>query len=211
MNSSFPASNNPIKLYRYEMSGHCHRVQLMMSLLEIPYQTIDIERDGSNQPEDFLSISPMGQVPVIDDNGFKLADSNGILIYLVKKYSPNSNWLPDDVEMAGKIQRWLSIVSGELVSGPAIARFSKIYNVVIDYETVKKKSLALLSMLDSSLKDSDFVTGNTLNIADIALYTYVAHAPEGGIKLDSFPNIIKWIKNIESLEHFVPLKVSQIT
>ena len=85
MNSQFPKSNTPIKFYRYEASGHCHRVQLMMSLLDLPHEIIELNRDGSNQPEDFMEISPFGQVPVIDDNGFKQCDSNAILVYLVKK------------------------------------------------------------------------------------------------------------------------------
>ena len=203
-------NSKPITLYRYEKSGHCHRVQLMLSLLELPYEIIELERDGSNQPEGFLSISPLGQVPVIDDNGFKLADSNAILVYLIKQYFPDSNWLPNDAETAAKIQRCLSMAAGDLASGPAIARFSKVFNVEIDYETAKKKANNLFSILNGLLSETNYLAAEFITIADISLYTYVAHAPEGGLSLDSYANIISWIKRVESQDNFVAMKASPL-
>ena len=208
MNDHFPKNNKPIKFYRYAGSGHCHRVQLMMSLLDIPHVIIELNRDGSNQPEDFLEISPFGQVPVIDDNGFKLSDSNAILVYLVKKYNNGYAWLPEEAESASNIQRWLSIAAGELVSSLAVARFSKVFNVEIDYATVEKKSESLLKVINNTLNQLDFLIGNEITIADIACYTYVAHAPEGDISLDPYPKVKTWIAKIESLPRFVPMKKS---
>ncbi len=208
MNSHFPENNNPIKFYRYEASGHCHRAQLMMSLLDLPYEIIELNRDGSNQPEDYLETSPFGQVPVIDDNGFKLSDSNAILVYLVKKYNDGHAWLPESAEEAARAQRWLSIAAGELASGPAVARFSKVFNVEIDFATVEKKTKSLLGMMNNTLSQHDFLIGNEITIADIVCYTYVAHAPEGDISLDPYPNIKSWLSKIESLPRFVPMKKS---
>ncbi len=208
MNSQFSKSNTPIKFYRFEASGHCHRVQLMMSLLDLPHEIIELNRDGSNQPEDFMEISPFGQVPVIDDNSFKQCDSNAILVYLVKKYNDGHAWLPEDPENASRTQRWLSIAAGELMSGPAIARFSRIFNVEIDYDTAKKKSESLLNVINNTLNQHDFLIGNDITIADIACYTYVAHAPEGGISLEPYPNVKAWLSRIESLPRFVAMKKS---
>jgi len=208
MKNTFPANNKPIILYRYEVSGHCHRVQLMLSLLDIPYECVDLNRDGSNQPDDFMDVSPMGQVPVIDDNGFKLADSNAILVYLVKKYSTESHWLPDDPEQAARIQRWLSVAAGELVSGPAIARFSKVFKVEIDYEAAKSKAEILLKMINNALLNNDYITGANITIADIALYTYIAHAPEGGISLEPYASVTEWLARIETQQGFAAMKSS---
>ena len=155
-----------------------------------------------------MEISPFGQVPVIDDNGFKLSDSNAILVYLVKKFNDGYAWLPEEAEKASKIQRWLSIAAGELVSGLALARFSKVFKVDIDYATAKKKSESLLEVINNTLNQHDFLIGNEITIADIACYTYVAHAPEGGISLDPYPNIKTWLSKIESLPRFVPMKSS---
>jgi len=210
MNNNFPSSSKPIKLYRNIKSGHCHRVQLMMSLLELPHEIITLEPDGSNLPEDFPEISPLGQVPFIDDNGFKFSDSNAILVYLVKKYNDDSTWLPSEPEHYAKVQRWLSIASGELVTGPAIARFSKVFGSEIDYDAAKKKAEALFTMMNNQLNNNNYLAGDNITIADVSLFTYTAHAPEGGLKLDSYPNITSWIKRIESEKNYVAMKSSPI-
>ena len=43
MSAQFSNNNQQIKLYRNPISGHCHRIELMLSLLDIPYETIDLD------------------------------------------------------------------------------------------------------------------------------------------------------------------------
>lgn len=76
-----------IKLYRHPLSGHAHRAELFLSLLGLEYTLIDVNLlNGEQKPEKFLKLNPLGQVPVLDDNGIIIYDSNAILIYLAKKY-----------------------------------------------------------------------------------------------------------------------------
>src|SRR5215207_824485 len=98
----------PIRLFRHPLSGHAHRVELLLSLLGLPTELVfvDLAKGAHKQPE-FLAISPFGQVPVIDDNGTLLSDSNAILVYLAQKYG-NGSWLPSEPLAAAKVQRWLS-------------------------------------------------------------------------------------------------------
>ena len=71
----------PIKLYRSIISGHAHRAELFLSLLGLPYTAIDIDlRAGQQRGAEFLKLNPFGQVPVIDDDGVVVADSNAILV-----------------------------------------------------------------------------------------------------------------------------------
>ena len=101
--------SNPIKLYNFPKSGHAHRIELMLSLLALPTELVfvDLAAGAHKQPE-FLALNPFGQVPVIDDNGTVIADSNAILVYLAKKYD-NGAWLPEDPVAAAAVQRWLSV------------------------------------------------------------------------------------------------------
>ena len=74
-----------IKLYRHPLSGHSHRVQLLLSLLGLPTELIDVDlMKGAHKQPDFLKLNGFGQVPVIDDGGTVIADSNAILVlYLI--------------------------------------------------------------------------------------------------------------------------------
>jgi glutathione S-transferase len=76
-----------IKLYNFPRSGHAHRVELMLSLLQLPTELIFVDlAKGAHKQPDYLALNRFGQVPVIDDQGVVLADSNAILVYLAQKY-----------------------------------------------------------------------------------------------------------------------------
>ena len=47
-------------------------------------------------------------------------------------------------------------------------------------------------------------------IADIANYAYLAHAPEGNVSLDDYPNVRAWLARIEQLPGFVPMQATPV-
>ncbi|WP_373049800.1 glutathione S-transferase family protein [Thalassovita aquimarina] len=211
MNPHFPAAAAPVKLYRNPKSGHCHRVELMLSLLGVPCDPIDLDMaGGAHKAPAYLKISPFGQVPAIDDNGTTLSDSNAILIYLVRKYPDGHDWLPDVPEAAAEVQRWLSVAAGEIAGGPAAARLATLFNAPLDHVAAKAKAHRLFAVMEPLLKERDFLAGSAITIADVAGYSYIAHAPEGGVSLDAYPAIRAWLARIEALPGFVGMARSPI-
>jgi glutathione S-transferase len=195
----------PIKLYRFRLSGHCHRVELFLSLLGLPCQLIDIDLPGKQQKSpQFLALNPFGQVPVIDDNGVVLADSNAILVYLALRYG-EEGWLPRDPSGAAAVQRWLSVAAGPLAFGPAAARVARMYKRPHNAEAMDRAH-ALLAVMEQELSTQDFLAGPRATLADIANYTYIAHAPEGGVMLDTYPLVQAWLKRIEALPGYIAMQ-----
>ena len=85
-----------ITLYEFALSGNCHKIRLMLSLLGLDYQSVAV--NGSEQQQksaEFLAMNPFGQVPVLKDDNVVIRDSQAILFYLAKKYG-NGQWLPND-------------------------------------------------------------------------------------------------------------------
>ena len=204
MNSNFPSHAAPIKLYRHPKSGHSHRVELMMALLDLPYETVDIDLvNGAHKAPEFLAISPFGQVPAIDDNGVMLSDSNAILVYLVKSYPTGHDWLPESPAGAAEVQRWLSVAAGEIARGPCAARLVTVFGAALDHEGAKAAAHRLLAQMEPILERRDFLAGPTITIADVAGYSYIAHAPEGGVSLEAYPSIRAWLTRIEAQQGFV--------
>ena len=198
-------SQNPIKLFRHPLSGHAHRVELMLSLLGLPSELVFVDlAAGAHKQADFLAISPFGQVPVIDDNGTVLSDSNAILVYLAQKYG-NGKWLPSDPLGAAKVQRWLSVAAGQIASGPARARLITVFGAPYNAEETIANSHALLRVIEQELAGSAFLAGSQPTLADVAGYTYIAHAPEGNVSLADYPNLRAWLARIEALPGFVPM------
>lgn len=199
-------SQPAIKLYRHPLSGHAHRVELLLLLLKLPTELVFVDlANGAHKKPEFLAINAFGQVPVIDDNGTILSDSNAILVYLAKKYG-NGAWLSDDPLAAARIQRWLSVAAGQLAYGPASARLITVFGAALNAEEVIARSHSLLKVMDSELANSPFLAGATATIADVANYTYIAHAPEGNVSLQAYPNVRAWLERVEALPGFVPMQ-----
>ncbi|UTW56283.1 glutathione S-transferase family protein [Kordiimonas sp. SCSIO 12610] len=200
---------NPIKLYWFPLSGHAHRAQLMLSLLDLPHELITVDLAGGEQktPE-FLADHPFGQVPVLDDNGVKVWDSNAILVYLAAKYDPARTWLPEAPEKAADVQKWLSVAAGPIFNGPCAVRLVKLFNADFDHTRALKVADDLFKIMDPFLKGRNFLTGDEPTIADVAAYSYIAHSPEGGANLSPYGEINTWLERIEALPGFVGMQKS---
>ena len=204
-----PTPAHPIRLYRHPLSGHCHRVELFLSLLRLPYELVDVDLfKGAHKSTDFLAKNLFGQVPVIEDGDVTVADSNAILVYLALRYDASQRWLPRDPLGAAHVQRWLSVAAGQLASGPAAARLAALFKMPIDQDRAKGIATQLFGVLNEHLADHPFLASNAPTIADLAIYAYTAHAPEGNIALDSFPHVRAWLSRIESLDGFIAMQRS---
>ncbi|MGV8920947.1 MAG: glutathione S-transferase family protein [Pseudomonas sp.] len=198
--------SNAIKLYRHPLSGHCHRVELMLSLLGLPTELVFVDLvNGEHKQPDFLAINSFGQVPVIDDNGTILADSNAIIVYLAQKYG-KGRWLPTDPVALAKVVRWLSVAAGQINNGPATARLITVFGAGYDAPDAIARSHDLLKVVEKELAGHTFLVGNEPTLADVAGYTYLAHAPEGNVALVDYPNVRAWLTRVEALPGFIPMQ-----
>ncbi|ASW00846.1 glutathione S-transferase family protein [Paraburkholderia aromaticivorans] len=195
----------PIRLYTTPLSGHGHRVKLFLTLLGLPFEVVELDmKAGENRKPAYLALNPFGQVPTIQDGEVTLFDSNAILVYLAKRYG-DASWLPDDPLGAAAVQRWLSLAAGQIAYGPCAARLVTVFGAPLDHENAKKIAAKLFEVLDRELADKPFAAGNQVTIADVAAHTYIAHAPEGGVSLEPYPNIRAWLRRVEALPRFVAM------
>ncbi len=190
-----------LKLYGTPLSGHVHRVALLLRMLELPYEFIEAPAEV-RQSEAFLALNPFGQIPLLVDGELTLADSNAILVYLVKRYAPGSHWLPEDPATAAQVQAWLSKAAGEVRYGPASARLIAQFGVAEDYQAALAISARFLPQMEQHLTDRSFLATQQATIGDLACYSYVAVAPEGGISLAPYPAIQRWVARIAALPGF---------
>ena len=198
-----------IKLYRYPLSGHSHRVENFLSILGLDAEIITVDLvKGEHKTPDFLQKNIMGQVPVLEDGPITIADSNAILSYLASKYDKKRQWLPLGAEEAAHVQRFLSIAAGEIAHGPAAARLITVFGASLDKEATIEKSHDLLEALETHLQGRDWLAGDHATIADIANYTYIAHAPEGNVSLGSYPTVRAWLNRVEALPGFIPMQTT---
>lgn len=194
-----------MKLYHHPISGHSHRARLFASLLGLAPELIEVDlKVGEHKQPAFLALNPFGQVPVlVDDDGTVIADSNAILVYLARK-TGRTDWLPEDAAGAANVQRWLSVAAGDVAFGPAAARLVTIFGAKYNPDEVIARAHVLLGRLEAALAGRDWLVADHPTIADVAIYSYVARAPEGNVDLAAYPLVRAFLRRIEALPGFTP-------
>lgn len=202
-------SQPDITLHGTPLSGHAHRVELLLLALGLPYR-IEAAPAEVRRSDAFRALNPLGQIPVLQDGDLTLADSNAIMVYLVRRYAPDSDWLPNDPITAAQVQRWFSIAAGEVMHGPSIARLIAQFGLKDDPARAERISERVLGFMDGHLADRSYLAADHPTLADLACYSYVAHAPEGGIPLEPYPAVRAWLARVEALPFFKPMPRSPI-
>lgn len=192
-----------ITLYGATYSGHTYRVALLLNMLGLPYEFKETPT-SARQTESFKKLNPLAQVPVLTDGDSVITDSNAIMVYLVKKYAPDSHWLPEDPLNAAAIQQWLSKAAGEIRYGVASARMVKQFNAPENYAAAVAVAYNFLPYLEQHLQSHEFLAAGQSTIADLACFSYVHSAPEGGVSLTPYPAIRRWLGRISKLPGFSP-------
>ena len=194
-----------MKLHHFPLSGHAHRAHLFLGLLGVEYELAHVDlASGAHKQPDFLALNPFGQVPVLEDGPVVIPDSNAILVYLAKKYG-RTDWLPDSPAEAAAVQRWLSVAAGQIAFGPCAARLVTLFGAPFNHAEVIARAHSILKLVEKQLAGRSWIVGGTApTIADVALYSYIARAPEGDVDLSPYPLVLAWLKRVETLHGFVP-------
>lgn len=199
-----------MKLYVHPLSGHSHRARLFLSLIGVSADIVEVDlAQAAHKTPEFLALNPFGQVPVLDDDGVIVADSIAILVYLAKKYAEKS-WLPEDAAGAAAVQRWLSVAAGQIAYGPCAARLVTVFGAKFDADEVIARAHAILTLIDAELASRQWIAADHPTIADVALYSYIARAPEGNVDRFRYHNVTAWLARIETLPGFYPFQKTQI-
>ena len=198
-----------IKLYNDELSGNCYKLRLFMALLELAYQRVPVNFHPlrEHKSEAFLAINPFGQLPVLDDDGFVLRDAQAILVYLASRYDASHAWFPDDPRARGRIALWLSVAE-DITRTASAARLHDAFGYPFDVQACRSAAHRLFAHIEEHLSEGEiaqihWLAGDRPTIADIACFPYIALAPEGGVSLDRYPALRRWIRRVKSLPGFI--------
>ena len=195
-----------MKLFYYPLSGHAHRAHLFLSLVDAHHELVEVDMlAGAHKAPVFLKMNRFGQVPVLDDDGTIIADSNAIMIYVAKKLG-RTDWYPETPAEAAAVQRWLSVAAGEVAHGPCAARLITVFGAKRDADEVIDRAHGLLRVVEADLSEREWLAADRPTIADVALYSYIARAPEGNVDLSGYPKVNAWLRRIEGLPSFVPFR-----
>lgn len=187
-----------IELLHFKLSGNCHKVRLLLSLLGLAYRSVELDpAAGEHKSASFLALNPFGQVPLLIDGDTVVRDSHAILAYLGLRYG-QGRWLPADPASQAMVHCWLFSAATEVARGPAALRLHHRRALALDVGAAQRISATLFGAMEARLCCHDWIAAGHITIADVALYPYLALAHEGELTLSSHPAIARWLRRIES-------------
>lgn len=199
-----------ITLYDFELSGNCYKVRLLLGFLGLDYaaRKVDFYPGREHKSAAFLAINPLGQLPVIDDDGLVVRDAQAILIYLAARYDDRRAWWPaDDPARLGPVAQWLAFADA-ITATAAAARLHDSFFYDLDVDAARTGAHRLFGILDEHLWFAErdgadwIVAGDHPTIADIACFPYVALSEDGGIPRQDYPAIRRWTDRFKRVPGF---------
>lgn len=189
-----------MKIYGDRISGNCLKVAWIADFLGLKYDWIEVDiMKGESRTPAFLAMNPAGQIPVVLlDDGRPLSQSNAIILYLAE----GSALMPEDGYDRARILEWMFWEQYSHEPYVAVARFQVRYEgkAVADLAPrLVERGEAALQRLEDGLATSDFLVGEHLSLADVALVAYTRMAGEGGFKLADYPRVTSWIARVEQV------------
>ena len=198
-----------VRIHHFAKSGHAHRALVFAKLAGIAHEAVPVDlAGGAHKTPEFLAMNPNGQIPVLEDGEVIVSDSNAILVYLARTYAPD--WIPSDAVGEANVQRWLTLAAGEVAFGSCAARLITVFDAPLDPEFAALTATKAMQKLENGLEGRNWLVGDRPTIADVANYSYTAHAPEGNVSLDPYPNVRAWLARFEALPRFEAMPATAV-
>ncbi|MEM9054326.1 MAG: glutathione S-transferase family protein [Pseudomonadota bacterium] len=187
-----------LTLYGDTMSGNCLKPRWTADYLDIPYDWVEVDIfKNETQTEEFLALNPVGQVPLARwPDGRVLPQSNAIMVYLAN----GSNLIPADAFTRAQMESWLYWEQYSHEPYIAVRRSKMKYRGMSENELdpdLLIKGRRALGVMEMQLTYTDWLVGESLTCADIALVSYTRVAHEGGFDLAEFPSVERWVSRVE--------------
>ncbi len=198
-----------IRLYDYILSADCYKVRLFCALLGVSYTPVKVNVHPGREhlSAEFARINPRQSIPVLEDGEHRICDTNAILLHLARRHDPSGRWLPKDDVTFDHVMEWLGFAAKEL----DLLQTLRMRSITAAGEPLPEElatAHAHLTIIEDHLAEGEltgrpWLAGRTPTIADIAVFPPTALAADGGVALDRYPALWRWLDRVKRLDGFV--------
>jgi len=198
-----------INFYSFPLSSPGNKVSYIMNYLNIPYEYHHINLAfGEHHKPEYLKVNPYAKIPAIDDDGFKLAESNAIICYLASKYK--SEIYPADIKKRAVINQWLDYASQHIMMSFARIMFNtyfyKMAKTTPDERSLQDGHNFLnknLPVVEAELSRFKYIAGNDLTLADFSMLASMDTAELSKVDLSIYPHISAWRNKLMTQDFYL--------
>lgn len=200
-----------MKLYEF---GPTRSIRARWTLQELGVDfeavTVNLVKGEHAQPQ-YLKVNPAGKLPALVDGDFVLTESVAIVLYLAKKY-PDKRLLPTDLKQRAELDRWILFTVTELEQPLwRIARHTSLYpearRLPADVTIASREFREMAAVLESHMKDRQFVVGDSVTVADFVLAYTLDWGNEVHL-LGDCPALLSYMERMYARPH-APMRIAQ--
>jgi glutathione S-transferase len=193
-----------LKLYQNPFSSATFKVRAVLIELGLSCEMADVNmREGEHKSPAFLAKNPNGKIPVLEDEGFYLWESNAILCYLASK-KPEGGLLPTDPRGVAMMHQWLQWQATTFSPSTTDVMMETVYARLMGRQKDDQKYAAGLekvrrdlAVLETCLAGKEYICGK-LTLADFSLASCLVMRTPMGLDLEGFPNVKAWQTRMEA-------------
>lgn len=195
-----------LKLHHLRVGRSVFTVWLLEEL-GAPYDMeIYVRNEMNRAPPELKNAHPLGKSPVIEDDGFVLAESGAIALYLLDKYDPENKLGPptDDAKARAEWMQWL-MYSEASAFAPLLMKLllTRTDPKPPVFDMFSSSEVALqLGYLNERLSDREFIVGDHFTAADIGT-TYIAQMAQRLGELEPYPHVAAYLSRNTSRSAFI--------
>lgn len=191
-----------MKLYGHFLSAPANQARLSASAMAIDHDYVHVDlMNGEQREEPFRLISLFGKVPALQDGDFNLCESGAIVRYLAAK--SESALYPQELLSRARVDQWMDYASMHVRASMSKVLFNMLFAPMMGIE-IDKKSLAegreqlsdQLPHIECALAGNQYLTGDTLTVADVAMIASMEPFEKINVSLNDFPNTNKWRQSV---------------
>ncbi|HEY0628961.1 MAG TPA: glutathione S-transferase family protein [Sphingomicrobium sp.] len=199
-------------LHEDAKSGNCYKIRLTAAHLglKLERRNYDIMKGETRTPEYLRDVNANGRIPVLQDGDRFLPESNAICFYLAN----GSKLIPDGHFDQADMLRWMFWEQYNHEPNIATLRFWKRFvgiEALADAQRIqmtgkREAGLAALDLMDRHLSERKWFVADQFSLADICLFAYTHVADEADFDLEAYPEIIRWMEQIMTMDEHIGLE-----
>lgn len=171
--------------------------------LGLTYEAVDAGGAfGVVDTPEYRAMNPNGRIPLIEDDGFVLWESNTIVRYLAARHAAGTAWYPDDVQARASAEKWMDWTTSTFAE-PFRHLFWGVLRTPAEQQDWDKINAALnncgelLAVVDQALAEHPYLSGDAIGMGDIPLGSFIYAWFEMPIERPQLSNLQAWYARLQ--------------
>ncbi|VVO32696.1 glutathione S-transferase family protein [Pseudomonas fluorescens] len=192
-----------LKIWGRKNSSNVRKVLWCAEELGLSYEAVDAGGAfGVVDTPEYRAMNPNGRVPLIEDDGFVLWESNTIVRYLCARHAADSVWYPADPQTRAAAEKWMDWTTSTFAD-PFRQVFWGVLRTPADQQdwvrihAARDTCVELLSMVDQALAEQPYLSGAEVGLGDIPLGSFIYAWFEMPIERPPMPHLQAWYERLQ--------------